>query len=196
MSAAALPAVLEGTRVRLEPLEPRHEQPLWLAAQDPRVWRFMPRRGGESREAFREWFELVRAETVPFATHLDGAVVGHTSYLNVREDHRVVEIGHTWLAPQAWGTGANDEAKLLMLEHAFERCGFLRVEFKTEAANERSRAALAAIGATFEGVFRRHMLVRGGERRDSAWYSVIVDEWPAVKAALVSRCGRRGTAGP
>ena len=83
----------------------------------------------------------------------------------------------------AWGTGANTEAKLLLLQHAFEDEGFLRVEFKTDASNERARAALAALPAEFEGVFRKHMLVRGGERRDSAWYSVIDDDWPAVKAS-------------
>ena len=87
----------------------------------------------------------------------------------------------------AWGTGANTEAKLLLLQHAFEDEGFLRVEFKTDASNERSRAALAALPAHFEGIFRKHMLVRGGERRDSAWFSVIDDDWPAVKAALLAR---------
>jgi RimJ/RimL family protein N-acetyltransferase len=113
--------------------------------------------------------------------------MGATSYLNVRRHDRVVEIGNTWLAPEAWGSGANTEAKLLLLEHAFEREGFLRVEFKTDAQNERARAALGALPAQFEGIFRKHMLVRGGERRDSAWYSVIDDEWPSVKANLLAR---------
>ena len=99
----------------------------------------------------------------------------------------MLEIGYSWVTPAAWGSGANTEAKLLLLAHAFEGLGCLRVEFKTDARNERSRAALAAIPATFEGVFRKHMLVRGGERRDSAWYSVIDDDWPAVKAALETR---------
>ena len=89
--------------------------------------------------------------------------------------------------PSAWGTGANTEAKYLLMRHAFENEGLLRVEFKTDAANERSRPALEKIGATFEGVHRKHMLVRGGERRDSAWYSVIDDDWPAVKAMLEAR---------
>jgi N-acetyltransferase len=92
--------------------------------------------------------------------------------------------------PAAWGTGANVEAKLLLMQHAFEREGLLRVEFKTDARNERSRAALAALPAEFEGVFRKHMLVRGGERRDSAWYAVIDDDWPEVKANLQRRLGR------
>ena len=148
-------------------------------------------RADESREAFHEWIEAMSAPgTLPFAVLVDAVPLGHTSYLNVREADRVVEIGNTWLAPQAWGTGANTEAKLLLLRHAFEDEGFLRVEFKTDASNERSRAALAALPATLEGVFRKHMLVRGGERRDSAWYSVIDDDWPAVQAALRERLAR------
>jgi len=178
---------LEGRLVRLERLEPRHEEPLWEAAQDDRTWRYMRVRGDASRAAFGAWFEDAVETMVPFATLLHGEPVGSTSYLNVREHDRVVEIGNTWLASRAWGTGANDEAKLLLLEHAFEDEGFHRVEFKTEATNERSRAALLAIGATFEGVFRKHMVVRGGERRDSAWYSVIDDEWPEVRANLERR---------
>ena len=182
--------------MRLEPLEPRHEEPLWQVARDERTFRWFSSRANESREAFRAWFELVRAGWLPFATVVDGRALGSTSYGNVREQDRVVEIGNTWLAPEAWGSGANVEAKLLMLEHAFEDEGFLRVEFKTDAKNERSRAALAALPAEFEGVFRKHMLVRGGERRDSAWYSVIDDDWPAVKAALRERlAGKAAAAG-
>lgn len=177
--------------MRLEPLEARHEEPLWEVARDERIWRWMRVRADESREAFHEWFESMRATgTLAFATLVDGVPLGHTSYLNLREADRVVEIGNTWLAPQAWGTSANTEAKLLLLQHAFEDEGFLRVEFKTDANNERSRAALAALPAELEGVFRKHMLVRGGERRDSAWYSVIDDDWPAVRAALRERLAR------
>jgi RimJ/RimL family protein N-acetyltransferase len=140
-------------------------------------------RGYESRERFGEWFGSV---DIGFAHYLDGALVGHTSFLNVRFDDRVAEIGNTWLAPAAWGTVANPGAKLLLLEHAFEREGFRRIEFKTDASNARARAALAAF-AEFEGVFRKHMLVRGGERRDSAWYAVIDDEWPQAKARLQAK---------
>jgi N-acetyltransferase len=178
---------LEGARVRLEPLEPRHEQPLWEIAQDPRVWALMRVRGNERRELFRQWFESV---DLGFAHYLDGDLVGHTSYLNVHQSDRVVEIGNTWLTPSAWGTGANTEAKYLLLKHAFEDEGFLRVEFKTDATNWRARAALAGLPSTFEGVFRRHMLVRGGERRDSAWYAVIDEDWAIVKASLEERLAR------
>ncbi len=173
--------------MRLEPREPRHEGALWDVAQDERVWRLMRTRSGASREAFASWFREMQESALGFAQVVDGRALGHTSYLNVREADRVLEIGNTWLAPEAWGTGANTEAKLLLMQHAFEDEGFLRVEFKTDARNERARAALAALPAEFEGVFRKHMLVRGGERRDSAWYAVIDDDWPAVKANLLRR---------
>jgi len=175
---------LEGARVRLEPLEPRHEDALWGIAQDPRVWALMRVRGDESRALFRQWFTSIE---LGFAHFFDDELVGHTSYLNVNEGDRVVEVGNTWLTPAAWGTGANTEAKYLLMRHAFEDEGFFRVEFKTDATNARARAALAALPAAFEGIFRKHMLVRGGERRDSAWYAVIDDDWPTVKASLEVR---------
>ena len=176
--------------MRLEPLEQRHEEPLWEVGRDEQVWRLMRERGDVSREAFAAWFAHMQETALGFAQVVDGRPLGHTSYLNVREGDRVLEIGNTWLARSAWGTGANTEAKLLLMQHAFEAEGYLRVEFKTDARNERARAALAALPAEFEGVFRKHMLVRGGERRDSAWYSVIDDDWPAVKASLLTRLSR------
>src|SRR5205823_10185436 len=106
---------------------------------------------------------------------------------NDEPHNRAVEVGNTWLVPDAWSSGANAEAKYLLLKHAFEDEGYHRVSFKTESTNARSRAALAALPAEFEGIFRKHMLVRGGERRDSAWHAVIDDDWPAVKARLEER---------
>ena len=189
-----LASVLEGEIVRLEPLARRHEKGLFEAAQDRRIWRWMPCDASESGERFHAWLEEALAASsagteVAFAT-VDagtGEPVGSTRYLAVRPEHRGLEIGWTWLAPAHWRTGANVEAKLLMLEHAFERLGCVRVEFKTDSRNEISRAALAALPAQFEGIFRKHMLVRGGERRDSAYYSIIDDEWPEVRENL----GRR-----
>jgi RimJ/RimL family protein N-acetyltransferase len=175
---------LGGARVRLEPLDVSHEDALWAVARDERTWALMRVRGHESRARFDEW---LRSVDLGFAHFFDGELVGHTSYLNVRADDGVVEIGNTWLHPRAWGTGANTEAKYLLLRHALEHEGFLRVEFKTDALNGRSRAALAALPATFEGVHRKHMLVRGGERRDSAWYAVLDDDWPVVKSNLERR---------
>ncbi len=116
-----------------------------------------------------------------------GRAVGSTRFLSLRPEHRSLEIGWTWLEPGAWGTGANTEAKLLQLEYAFETLGCRRVEFKTDALNERARAALAGLPSSFEGIHRKHMLVRAGETRDSAWYSILDDEWPAVRAALEDR---------
>jgi N-acetyltransferase len=142
--------------------------------------------GHESRALFDEWWDSV---DMGFAHSLDGELVGHTSFLNFRPADRSVEIGNTWLVPAAWGTGANVGAKYLLLRHAFEDESLLRVEFKTDARNERSRAALASLGAAFEGVHRKHMVVRGGERRDSAWYAVTDDDWPLVKRHLEERLG-------
>jgi N-acetyltransferase len=188
---------LEGRLVVLEPLEARHENSLWDAAADPEVWRFMTTVSGVSREAFRGWLDEAlsagaRGERAPFATvTAAGGAIGSTSYLTLRPEHRGLEIGHTWLGRTAWGTGANAETKLLLLEHAFEELGCMRVEFKTDARNQRARAALAAIPARFEGVHRKHMLVRGDELRDSAYYAVTDDEWPAVRTALRARVAAR-----
>jgi RimJ/RimL family protein N-acetyltransferase len=189
---------LEGQIVVLEPLRPEHEEGLYEAAQDT-DWTWMFVDAARSREAFRAYFEAA-LETmrsgmeVPFAT-LDAATgepIGSTRFLALRPEHRGLEIGWTWLARPFWSSGANVEAKLLQLEHAFERYGCMRVEFKTDAKNERSRRALAALPAQLEGLFRKHMLV-GDERtrlRDSAYYSIVDDDWPAVKSNLLRRLGR------
>jgi N-acetyltransferase len=129
-----------------------------------------------------------------FFTILDARTrepVGSTSFLEIRLEHLRVEIGNTWHAPRVWGTGVNVETKLLLLGHAFERVGLRRVEFKTDARNERSRGALLALGATFEGIFRKHMVVRDGGARDSAYFSVIDDDWSAVKERLERRLQRQ-----
>jgi N-acetyltransferase len=184
------PATLEGEIVRLEPLALAHEDHLWAASRDPATWRWLSIQQPQTREELRAWLDAaLESEDLAFATVLrdSGHAVGSTRFLALRPEHRSVEIGWTWLAPEAWGTGANVEAKLLMLEHAFERLGCRRVELKTDALNERSRRAMEALPAQFEGVHRKHMLVRSGENRDSAWYSVVDDEWPAVRANLLRR---------
>ena len=184
---------LEGELVRLEPLTPAHEDDLWEASRDARTWRWLSILQPRTREELRAWLEAaLESGDLAFATVLrePGRAVGSTRFLALRPEHRSVEIGWTWLAPEAWGTGANVEAKLLMLEDAFERLGCRRVELKTDALNERSRRALEALPARFEGIHRKHMLVRGGENRDSAWYSVVDDDWPDVRANLLRRLGR------
>ena len=183
---------LEGRLVRLEPMSPRHADELWEASRDPRTWTWLSIVQPSTRPALDAWLaEAIRAAAsgseIPFATVCCKDVVGSTRFLALRPEHRSVEIGWTWLHPDAWGSGVNVDAKLLMLRHAFEVWGCRRVELKTDARNDRSRGAMEAMGATFQGIHRKHMLVREGENRDSAWYSITDDEWPAVERGLASR---------
>ena len=183
---------LEGRVVRLEPLSPEHEEGLWRASRDPRTWRWLSIVQPQTRADWNTYMGRALAAAaagteIPLVTIGREGIVGSTRFLALRPEHLSVEIGWTWLHPSAWGSGANGEAKLLQLTHAFEAWGCRRVELKTDALNERSRRALEAIGATFEGIHRKHMLVRGGENRDSAWYSVTDDDWPAVRAHLETR---------
>jgi len=186
---------LEGRLVTLEPLRREHEEGLRAAAGDERIWRFMVTTDPE------EWLRATFAEAeaglrAPFTAVVDGRPMGSTSYMSLAPEHLRLEIGSTWMSPSTWGTGANVEAKYLLLRHAFEALGCRRVEFKTDAKNDRARGALAALPARFEGIHRKHMVVRGGERRDSAWYAVIDDEWPEVRAALEARLARALAARP
>ncbi len=187
---------LEGSIVVLEPLREEHAEQLWAAAQAPETWAWLAHLN--VRERFDLWMELTLAAATegregPFTTRLreSGEAIGSSRFLAVRPADRVVEIGWTWLHPSAWRSGANVEAKLLMMRHAFETLGCVRVEFKTDARNERSRAALAALPAQFEGILRNHMIVPDVGQRDSAYFSVIDSEWPAVKANLERRLNDR-----
>ena len=184
--------VLTGTLVRLEPLTSAHADGLWEASRDPRTWTWLSILQPSTREELDEWLRAAldaaaAGAELPLVTTTDERIVGSTRYLALRPEHGSVEIGWTWLHPSVWCTGVNVEAKLLMLEHAFETWGCRRVELKTDARNERSRGAMEAFGATFEGVHRKHMLVRGGENRDSAWYSVTDDDWPGIRDGLRER---------
>ncbi|HEX7244334.1 MAG TPA: GNAT family protein [Solirubrobacterales bacterium] len=187
-----LTATLEGSIVTLEPLRAEHAEELWAATQAPEIWKWLAHLN--VRERFDLWMRLTleAAETGregPFTTRDAGTgrAIGSSRFLNVRPADRVVEIGWTWLNPSAWRTGANVEAKLLMMRHAFETLDCVRVEFKTDARNERSRGALAALPAQFEGILRNHMIVPDVGQRDSAYFSVIDSEWPEVEANLERR---------
>jgi RimJ/RimL family protein N-acetyltransferase len=191
-------ATLRGRVVVLEPLREEHGPGLRTAAQDM-DWTFMPVDPAGDDALFDRWLadalgSAESGEHVPFAVLAAESrePIGSTRYLSLRPEHRGLEIGWTWLTRSAWSTGANVEAKLLLLEHAFERLGCMRVEFKTDASNERSRRALAALPAQFEGVFRKHMLAGndGTRLRHSAWYAIVDDDWPAVKANLEQRLAR------
>jgi RimJ/RimL family protein N-acetyltransferase len=184
------PVTLDGSLVRLEPLSLDHVPGLAEVALDPAIWRWTIARP-TSEDELRTWAETAIAardagSELPFATidRATGRPIGSSRYMNVVLEHRRLEIGWTWVAPPFQRTGANREAKLLMLRHAFDTLGCRRVEFKTDSRNEPSRNALLGIGAKFEGIFRNHMVMPEGPMRDSAWYSVIDSEWPAVRTAL------------
>jgi N-acetyltransferase len=188
---------LTGELVRLEPMTAEHEDGLWEASRDPETWRWLSVFQPQTREEMHDYVEGALANQaagteMPFTTirQEDDRVLGSTRYLALRPEHRSLEIGWTWLTPEAWGTGANIEAKLLMLGDAFERLDCLRVELKTDARNERSRHAMTRLPARFEGIMRKHMIVPDVGQRDSAYFSVIDDEWPAVRAALQARLER------
>jgi RimJ/RimL family protein N-acetyltransferase len=188
---------LEGEIVVLEPLRPEHEEPLRRAGADPAVWRWMTVHGHDP-DTFSRWFAAAlqtkkQGLEAPFAvvSRAAGEPVGSTRYMTLRPEHRGLEIGYTWHAPSVWSAGVNVEAKYLLLERAFEQLGCMRVEFKTDALNERARRALEALPARFEGIFKNHMVVRDGERRDSAWYAVTDAEWPAVRQSLRRRISEK-----
>jgi RimJ/RimL family protein N-acetyltransferase len=181
----------EGEIVALEPIERRHADGLLAAGQHDEIWTWWPLNPAESRESMDEFVDLCLAaadagERQHYVT-LDagtGEVIGSTSYCLIQPENRVVEIGWTFLTPSRWRTGANTEAKLLMLRHAFDTLGCQRVQIVTDARNERSRAAIASLPAQFEGVHRDDRLLRDGTRRSSAFYSILDSEWPAVESAL------------
>jgi RimJ/RimL family protein N-acetyltransferase len=190
------PVTLEGRFVRLEPLALDHVAALADVALDPVIWRWTIARP-RSIEDIRAWAESALANRaagteMPFVTieRSTGRAIGSTRYMNIVLEHRRLEIGWTWLAPAWQRTGANREAKLLQLGHAFDVLGCRRVEFKTDSRNEASRAALLGIGAQFEGIFRNHMVMPDGPMRHSAWYSVIDEEWPGVRARLEASLAR------
>lgn len=178
-----------GRIVRLEPIAERHREGLREAAErEPEIHRFttLPVLG------FDRWFDLALAsETeVPFVVLVGDHPVGSSRYLNIDCDHRRVEVGATWLERPQWGTGANTETKYLLMQNAFESWGAMRVEFKTDARNLRVRGALLGVGARFEGIFRKHMILADAIR-DSAWYAVVDDDWPEVKAMLERKLEQR-----
>ncbi len=179
---------LQGRIVRLEPIAERHREGLREAAErDPEIHRYT----NMYSLGFDRWFDLALANEreVPYVVHVDDRPVGSSRYLNVEPAHRRLEIGWTWLERAQWGTGANVEAKYLLLRHAFEDWDAMRVEFKTDARNLRVRGALLGVGARFEGIFRRHMILPDSIR-DSAWYAILDEDWPRVRPMLEEKIAR------
>ena len=184
------PVTLEGTHVRLEPLALHHLDGIMRAGADDTVWTWLPY-CPTTRAEYEAWLNdaltaQAKGHQLPFATidRSRGDVVGSTRIFFFHPPDRRVEIGGTWLAPSAQRTPINTESKLLLLAHCFDVLGCVRVELKTDARNEKSRAAIARIGATYEGVMRKHMLTRGGFHRDSVYYAIVDDDWPDVRARL------------
>jgi N-acetyltransferase len=184
------PVVLEGTVVRLEPLALHHLDALCAVGLEPSLWALttsrIATRGDMQRYVEAALGEQAVGSALPFATveRATNTVVGSTRYGNIVPQHRRAEIGWTWIAPRWQRTAVNTEAKYLMLRHAFDVMACRRVELKTSALNARSRAAMLRIGATEEGTLRRHMVQPDGSARDSVYFSVIDEEWPAVRKRL------------
>ena len=188
-----VPVTLEGRYVRLEPLRLEHLDALCVHGLDEDLWRFTTTQI-HAPEEMREFVETALADqargtALPFITveRSSGAVVGCTRFGNIERVHRTAEIGWTWVA-RAWHrTPLNTEAKYLMLRHAFETWPCIRVAFKTDSINERSRRAILRLGAKEEGTLRNHMIVSSGRLRHSTYFSIIDAEWPAVKANLEAK---------
>ena len=184
---------LAGHSIRLEPLRIDHTPALLLAGLYPELWRLQPAPMA-TEDDMRRYVQTAlddqqRANSLPFVM-IDLAtdqVIGSTRYMDIALQHFRLEIGATWLTPAYQRSRANTEAKLLLLTHAFENRGIKRVVFKTEALNDQSRRALARIGAVEEGTFRQHLYTTSGRARDMVYFSILENEWPGVKAALIHR---------
>jgi RimJ/RimL family protein N-acetyltransferase len=190
--------ILEGSRVRLEPLAERHLAALEAVAIDERIWRYMTTQV-KTRDDLRGWMAAaLRAKdgggVLPWVTVLksEGRAVGSTRFLDLDLTNRTVEIGHTWIAPGYQGAGVNPEAKLLQLRYAFDELGLNRVALKTHHENLQSQAAMRKLGAVEEGTFRNHYVMPDGSLRHSVWFSIVREEWPGVRTRLEERLRQDG----
>ena len=186
-----IPLTLHGSVIRLEPLSLTHAPDLTIAGRDESIWLYMLYGNIESDEDMRNWIsDLLDRQSqgtdLPFAViHLgSGRAIGATRYLDIRPQHRGLEVGGTWYSPEFQRTAVNTECKYLLLSHAFERLGCIRVQFKTDLRNLRSQRALKRIGAIKEGILRNHIVTPEGTIRDSVYFSILDSEWPAVKINL------------
>ena len=193
MLKAIGPLTLQGNFVRLEPLLLQHSDALAEVGLAPELWRWQPIEIA-SAEGMQDYISAALAQqasgvALPFVIveNASGRVIGSTRYMDIAVEHDRLEIGATWIAPPWQRSGANTEAKWLLLQHAFEKLGTQRVVFKTEVDNEKSRAAILRLGATQEGIFRKHLVAQNGRHRDMVYFSILKDEWPAVKARLMAR---------
>ena len=183
------PVTLAGRHVRLEPAADHHLPDLLEAAQDDQVWSWLPWRRPTTAAELADILAGERRIALPFAQveQATGRAVGITTYRDIDDRHRTLEVGGTWLGRPWWRSAINTEAKLLILGHAFEVLGANRVAIKTDIRNERSQAAIERLGAKREGVLRHQYIRPDGSLRDTVLYSVIPEEWPAVRAFLHQR---------
>ena len=185
------PVVLESAQVRLEPLTLEHAEDLYEAGKTETIWRYMPVHAPKSVEDLRAWIQeaLENCEAgleAPFAIiHLgDNKAVGSTRFMSIEPEHRGVEIGWTWIGIKYHRSPVNTHCKYLLLEHAFETLGAIRVQLKTDSRNQQSRRAIERIGAKREGILRNHMIMPDGHYRDTVIYSITLKEWPEKKKSL------------
>ncbi len=187
------PVTLRGRFVRLEPLAIKHLAALSRVGLDPELWRWIPNSITNEDEMLAyvslALEEFGRGVALPFVIveQASDQIIGSTRYANINSFDRRLEIGWTWIAPAFQRTAANTEAKQLLLTHAFETLRTNRVEFKTDALNEKSRNAILRIGAVEEGTFRKHKITASGRVRDTVYFSIIDTEWPAIKYRLEAR---------
>jgi N-acetyltransferase len=190
LNAAPVSLTVQGALVRLEPLRPHHAPDLIEAGSDPSVWRYLmehPRTLADMQGLIDRALHAERSgRELPFAIidTASGRAVGSTRYEDILPGHRSLEIGWTWLGAPWQRTPRNTQCKLMLLTHAFETLGAVRVQMKADVRNHRSRAAIERIGAVYEGTLRRNRILPDGFLRDSAYYSIIGEEWPAVKLRL------------
>lgn len=191
------PVTLCGSTIELQPLRPEHAEPLFATTRNPEVWSYLPSLQPNSPE---EMADLIRSAAnrpqstgpdLPFAIvyRENGAIIGSTRFLDISENDRSLEIGWTFVSSDYWRTPVNTEAKYLLLQHAFETLQCIRVQLKTDLRNERSQRAIERIGGVREGIVRKMRILPDGYQRSSVLYSIIDDEWPAVRANLESKLG-------
>jgi N-acetyltransferase len=186
------PTVLTGRRVRLEPMTPDHVPALFAAGGDPEVWRWLWVAPPADEAAMAEIVagSLAMRRRITWTIVADGVVAGSSSYYAIDPVNSGLEIGFTWLGRRWWRTGVNLECKLLMLGHAFDQLGFERVGLRTDHQNLRSQQALTDLGAVREGTLRHHIRRPDGTWRDTVYFSILRDEWPAVRDRVNARLDR------
>jgi RimJ/RimL family protein N-acetyltransferase len=185
---------LEGRIIRLEPMEECHEKSLAIAGRDPSIWKYMLYGVPITEESMHTWVQDIlnrskNGDEMPYVVvHLvSGNIVGATRYLEMRPEHKSLEIGGTWYAVEFQRTGVNTECKYLLLRNAFEKLECNRVQFKTDLRNIRSQQAIERLGAVKEGILRNHIITPEGVIRDSVYYSILAEEWKVVKENLESK---------